>query len=240
MQIVKETDLTKFKTLAGNRSLNERHVADLANSIVENGYRSHEPITVNKHMEVVDGQHRLEAAKLVGSSVTYVVADDAGNGVSDAVAMNVSRRNWTKPDYAASYAKSGNENYKNLLSLIKRHPKVYMSAILVAASPDPSRAITARDFRAGLLELDDNYELTDVKLDMLDEYLTIRPELANSATQHAFFYAMYVPGFDHERMLKKLNEVGKSEPHNKLVDSIRQLEAIYNRGYQLKDITRFV
>lgn len=71
-QIQRTNDYSIFKQVSFNRGKNKRHIESIKNIILkENLLRLH-PILVNEHMEVVDGQHRLEAAKELGLDVFYI------------------------------------------------------------------------------------------------------------------------------------------------------------------------
>jgi len=53
------TDYTKFKKTRGNRPVDPAHVEQLKKLISDKDL--FDPIRVNKDMEVIDGQHTLEA-----------------------------------------------------------------------------------------------------------------------------------------------------------------------------------
>lgn len=59
----KTKNYSLFKKYAKNRDIDGRHVEKLIASIKTANLLDCEPILVNEKMEVIDGQHRLEAAK---------------------------------------------------------------------------------------------------------------------------------------------------------------------------------
>jgi ParB-like chromosome segregation protein Spo0J len=61
-----------FKHIKGNRIPNLKHVRRLVDSIKKYGMKCN-PILVNEQMEVIDGQHRLLAAKETNSFVYYII-----------------------------------------------------------------------------------------------------------------------------------------------------------------------
>ena len=65
------SDYSKFSYLVGNRDIVNKHVKDLSGHIDERDLSI--PIIVNENMEVCDGQHRLEAYKVLGLPVHYIV-----------------------------------------------------------------------------------------------------------------------------------------------------------------------
>ena len=73
-KIYKTTDYSLFKYLKGNRAITELHVRRLVESIKEKDLQV--PIIVDEKMNVVEGQHRLEAYKIVGRPILYIVKDN--------------------------------------------------------------------------------------------------------------------------------------------------------------------
>ena len=68
------SDLSIFKQIDGNRIPNLQHIKRLADSIRVYGMKCN-PILVNERMEVIDGQHRLMAAKEAESFVYYIIVN---------------------------------------------------------------------------------------------------------------------------------------------------------------------
>ena len=105
------TDLSKFVSLNGNRVVNPKHVERLENSIKLNGVLIN-PIIVNSLWEIVDGQHRLEAAKRASTGIYYIVA--AGYSLKEVHALNLNQKNWGTKDYLEGYANMGLTQYVKL------------------------------------------------------------------------------------------------------------------------------
>lgn len=104
-----ETDLSKFKTIVGNRAVEEDRVKKIMKSIDEVGMIQ-APIIVNDLMEVIDGQGRLEACRRLGLPVPYIVIE--GIGIRECRAMNIYAKQWTLLDFVKSHMNAGNQNYK--------------------------------------------------------------------------------------------------------------------------------
>ena len=107
-------DLSVFKIIDGNRNINLGHVERLVKSIKDNGFLK-TPIIVNKFYEVVDGQHRLEAAKKVNSQIYYIKVDDYD--LNTAITLNANSSNWSLIDYVRSYCDLGFKDYIKLNEL---------------------------------------------------------------------------------------------------------------------------
>ena len=110
-KVYKTNDLSIFKSIDGNRVPNLQHIRRLADSIRVYGMKCN-PILVNEKMQVIDGQHRLLAAKEAESFVYYIVVD--GYSLNEVHTLNLNQKNWTKKDYMEGYASMGVESYIKL------------------------------------------------------------------------------------------------------------------------------
>ncbi len=82
------TDYSKFKKTRGNRPVDPSHVAHLKKLIEEKDL--YDPIRVNRNMEVVDGQHTLEARKQLDLKVPYIIMDS--DDPLDVARLNTGRK----------------------------------------------------------------------------------------------------------------------------------------------------
>lgn len=99
-----------FKTLKGNRPIDQKHVSNLMRAM-----KSHDlliPITVNEEMEILDGQHRFEARKRLNFSVPYYVTTGEDFGLEQVQAINATQKSWTNRDFARSFITLGNKEYE--------------------------------------------------------------------------------------------------------------------------------
>lgn len=110
--VYKTFDLEQFKPLHGNRQVNFAHVKRLVDSIKDNGYLLN-PIIVNKNNEVIDGQHRLEAAKQIHTFLWVIVEPEAS--LKEAVVFNANTSDWGLKDYCKSYCDLGRKDYQDLM-----------------------------------------------------------------------------------------------------------------------------
>lgn len=107
-KVYKTSDLSIFKQIDGNRVPNLQHVKRLADSVRVYGMKCN-PILVNERMEVIDGQHRLMAAKEAESFVYYIVIE--GYSLNEVHTLNLNQKNWTKKDFMEGYANIGIKDY---------------------------------------------------------------------------------------------------------------------------------
>ena len=70
--IYQTKDYNKFSFHPSNREIKDPHVRQLVKSMREKGWIPGSTIVVNEKGEVIDGQHRLMSAMIVGIPVKYV------------------------------------------------------------------------------------------------------------------------------------------------------------------------
>jgi hypothetical protein len=236
------TDYNIFKLLNANRPVTETHVNGIIKSIEDNGsWLENEPVLVNEGMEVIDGQHRLEAHKRLELPVYYIVVD--GLGMDRAHAMNRARRNWTLEDWMYSYDNSGNINYKRFVKLYDDNEQFPIGVIVSACSDKPLKSNLTKDFRTGELSLsEEEAKQAQKRLDMLAEMSGIAPHFVLGPTCRFILQMITHPKYDHERMVKKMKEVGGDTfvPSAYIGTVLAQLERAYNRKVELSNMVRFL
>jgi len=117
-KVYKTNDLSIFKQIDGNRVPNLQHIKRLSDSIRVYGMKCN-PILVNERMEVIDGQHRLMAAKEANSFVYYIVID--GYSLDEVHTLNLNQKNWSKKDFMEGYANMGIESYIKLRDFVAKN-----------------------------------------------------------------------------------------------------------------------
>ena len=117
-KVYKTNNLSMFKQIDGNRIPNLQHVKRLAESIRVYGMKCN-PILVNEKMQVIDGQHRVMAAKEAESFVYYIVVD--GYSLNEVHTLNLNQKNWAKKDFMEGYADMGIESYITLKDFVEKN-----------------------------------------------------------------------------------------------------------------------
>lgn len=113
-------DYDMFSHLLGNRPVTNKRAAKIANSIMNRGYIP-VPIVVNEKLEIIDGQGRTEALKMLDAGLPLYYVIIPGLGIDDCIAMNVTGTKWSTLDYIHGYADTGNQDYKRLLITLENH-----------------------------------------------------------------------------------------------------------------------
>ena len=88
-------DWKSLQFLEDNRDIDDGAVKRLAESIKKFGQL--QPIVINEKWEVIEGQHRVRACKLLGIPVLYVISE--GATIKEVILMNNIQRGWLNKDY---------------------------------------------------------------------------------------------------------------------------------------------
>lgn len=124
-QIVRETtDYNQFRLIVGNREVKEQNVKSIVNQIAQRGQTI--PILVNERLQVIDGQHRLEACRRLNIPVKFII--DKKANLDDVVSTNIVGQKWNFEDFVNRYAIQGNADYLELQKLISECKKWKISA----------------------------------------------------------------------------------------------------------------
>ena len=230
--IEKTSNYQLFKWVFGNRNRNDAHIKRLINAIEEDAnVIKYNPILVNENYEIIDGQHRFQAIQRLNLPVYYIKIE--GLGLRNAQNLNKLSKPWTPTDYARSYAEMGNEHYQfylELKSLYKLNHDVLMSYISL------NNPITSEMFRAGKMVSGNNAD-TIVMCNILMDFGKVYPRYKNRSFALAVLQMVTQDfcKYDHERMMTKLTQRPNSIEDRALPnDYIRDLEALYNHGLQVK------
>lgn len=119
------TDYDLFKILAENREVHPNSVRKMVAQITRKNLLYARPIDVTASMEVIDGQHRLAAARELGVPVYYKITPQLSE--EDITILNVAQKNWTGSDYLRSWAVKGRTAYIVLRDFMQRHPLISFS-----------------------------------------------------------------------------------------------------------------
>jgi len=125
--IYQTIDYSIFQRMEGNRPINQLHVKRLAKSMNERGFIPAYHIVVNEGMILVDGQHRLEAAKSLGVPVFYVIQPDIDIHINRD--LNSTSKGWSVNDYLDSFVEQGLTDYIAMKEFSQRYPMLSVSSI---------------------------------------------------------------------------------------------------------------
>jgi len=119
-EILSTNKYNKFKLHQKNRKINYSKVEKLAAAIDKNNLLPIYPIVVSPKFEILDGQHRFEAAKSVKADVYYIISD-INYGIENVADSNNFQSHWKLEDYINYYVADGKEPYIKLTELAKKY-----------------------------------------------------------------------------------------------------------------------
>jgi hypothetical protein len=223
MQIEKTSDYTMFKTITGNRTTNPTHVNRLRAIFDADPDRlSLVPILVNEKMQVVDGQHRLEAAKKAEVSVYYRVI--RGLTLEDCQALNSNSKMWTPTDYARAYCQTGKKPYCKYLEFRKDFD---LNHDIVMRYISLEESITLLSFKMGHLKCP-SYKRSVQLAGMLLQVGEYIKHYKLRAIALAFLSMALEEDYDHEKFMINLRKVGAQyEKFTQLEEATDFLKKIY-------------
>lgn len=219
------TDYSMFKTKQGNRNLNELHFKRLLSSIQENDLLSANPILINEHGEIIDGQHRFKVCVELGKPIYYIVAK--GLGLREIQILNANAKTWKMEDYVDGFCAIGLDEYCYLKHLMNS-TQLGITILLGIFASGMGNGNTTLDLRNGQLKLPHKKR----GLIML-QWIKDWEQYYIGANRRTFVLALVqlydIKEYSHERMMQKIKYQSA-----KLVDCtntktyVALLEEIYN------------
>ena len=148
------TDLEMFKPMEHNRVKSKARIKEIAQSMEEEGLLK-VPIIVNRRKQIIDGQHRFEAAKIAGKGLYYITANKYGE--NEMMSINKTMKNWSKNDYLSHYVSKGNKNYIKVAEFRKEFPMFSLTDSCIflkggLASGINKQTFSTGKFKAGSME----------------------------------------------------------------------------------------
>jgi hypothetical protein len=228
MEIYTTTNYEMFGRIAGNRAINSNSVKKLVSSIKDYGLIN--PITVNENLEIIDGQHRLEACKYLGIPVKYMMTEK--NCDSRVVqSINSTQHSWTLLDAIKSYAETGNTTYQWVLLQYKYHGWMKfttLARIIGIKNKEPSESF--------FLNLEER-SVIERKLEYLDRYEKIFDKMGGHQQQNvsAIGYLYDYDEVDNERLYKVVLKATVDWVQCATTEAVlKQIEEFYNSGLRRK------
>ena len=138
MNAIETIDYLIFKEFSSNREVDQKHVRRLVAAINKKNLLHVNPIVVDEKMRVIDGQHRLAAAKFLGVSIFYIQDDIQRSDIS---MLNSNQKNWNAMDYINFYTIEKKDAYVELSKLMNHYPDMAASALISLSNSEGKRNI---------------------------------------------------------------------------------------------------
>lgn len=232
MNIIATKDYSRFKTILGNRQLNQPYIKRLMASLKVSNFLPYHPIIVNEKDELIDGQHRLEAAKQAKIEVYYAIRE--GASLDEIILLNSNNRPWGLKDYMESHIVRGNNNYVILKDFITKYGFNIAVGMDLIGDTKNSYINKSKSFKNGSFKIKD---LT-FALQVADYMVSCKSYLEPNVYASRDFGRVIKKVLNNSEvkpnyLLQKLSK--EKQPLKKFVsviDGLRILEEIYNKGKQ--------
>ena len=216
-----------FKEISSNREIDEKHVKKLMVAINKRNLLHVNPIVVNEEMRVIDGQHRLAAAKELGVPIYYIQETISRKDIS---MLNSNQKNWTAMNYIDFYTVEKKEAFITLSSLINHYPDMAISALLTLSNGEGKRSL--EQLKDGVLDVSNIFhcrKVCDLCIE-LNRYFQ-KDFVFDSRFPLALSAALETENFKAEILIEKI-KVSPREwvPCHTKVQYMEMIEEIYNRN----------
>lgn len=236
-------DYNIFKLSPHNRELKERNINKLIRSLKAKNLLRNRPILVDKEMNIVDGQHRLEAAKRLNIPIWYEVQEDLVP--EDIIRLNDNAKMWENIDYLKFHVEKGNVEYIKLQSFITEHGLSLATAFAIlglkfsAKRKNSDGQFIPHPFKAGMFQFPPAINLAEsveilIKSKEIIDY--IKPKLDGNNKylegphfRRALYVFLSIRSVDFSVFMTKLPyRIDLIRPCSRLADFINILKQIYN------------
>lgn len=224
IEILVTRDYNLFKVLNGNRNVREKHVQELMLSMSEEACIS--PIQVNERMEVIDGQHRLEALKRNKKPVHYYIVK--GSNIQTVQRLNTHTLNWKVEDYMKSYIADSKKDYKMYQKFIASYPFSHKVCVMLLTGTAYTSTDELKKFTTGEFKIKDIEKATDIgsKITRVKEFYA---GWRKTNWIEALTKCLAFPKFDFEHFMHKLQRQQRVLVDCATIDQyIDVIEEIYN------------
>jgi hypothetical protein len=201
------TDYTIFKKSPFNREIDKNNLKKIVNSIKFRNLLNLRPLLVDKEFNIIDGQHRLEAAKLLGLPIFYTIQEE--NESIDIILLNSNQKTWSTEDYLKYYIAKKNDNYIRLYNFVYKN-NISASLALKLMNSHHSNKI-AEFNRGGFIFHEDESNVNNrlLKIKHIQKYIDARTiedksYLYRSTFVHTLTVFLNREDVDYDMFLKKI------------------------------------
>ncbi|MDX3913741.1 MAG: ParB N-terminal domain-containing protein [Pseudosphingobacterium sp.] len=201
----KTNDYSLFGMIGSNREVDQKHVNKLKAAIKKNNLLALNPIVVDKYKRIIDGQHRLEAAKQLGLEVYYIQGNDLKK--QDIADLNSVKKNWSMMDYVNYYTVEKAPGFNVLSKFLNDYPEINVSSAVKMISMDGhSNSKGVRDGKIDVRNIEHAYRVARF-LKWLRNYYDYA---YNSSVMDIISTLFEKEGFDEEYFKSKILDQPRS------------------------------
>jgi hypothetical protein len=237
--VYQTTNYDLFHLLPENRVVDMKHVRKLVAMITQSNLLHVKPLDVTADLGIIDGQHRLAAARELGLPVYYKIGQQLSE--ADITTLNVAQKNWQGPDYLHYWTVKGRTDYVALTKFWQRHPTLSFSNAKMMLGGSANNRAT--EFRAGTWKASDEAYKGEQAAVLVERVAAETP--FKQAMHTGFVAAVYhcvanVEGFDPkvfmEKILKQPRTLVPCASHKQY---LAMFDEIYNYQTRVENRVRF-
>jgi hypothetical protein len=226
-KIFETSQYDKFQFVPENRSV--RNLTKIRNSMRKYGFIVSFPICVKQvdsgKLMVLDGQHRLEAAKSLGIPVHYVIHNGSAFNISE---VNNTQSKWTPMDYLTSHIGSNPEYAKVKAFMDTYHVTLSVAIGLLNGSSASGNATGMDSFRLGTFKCKDEIRAHKT-MGLISRVSDVCPFYKTLKFVEAVSRCSLVQEFDHNRFVHSMHNYAYKIKLQPDVDRfIEMIDDIYN------------
>lgn len=235
-------DLNQFHRIETNRKI-RTNVKNIEDSMKKFGV-FYQPIICDVFGNVIDGEHRLFAARKLGLGIFFIIdesCDTLEKSRQMMIKLNKDQESWKKLNFLSSYVLEGRHNYIVLFNFTKEFPKFSLTdCIMLLNNSQNFPSSYNKDFENG----DWKYKSVEIGRDWGNFIMKIGDVFPDGFKRTMFFRSMVhilskYPEFSQERFLEKCQQC----PHKLQVYGDRKnnyfmIEEIYN--YKMSSDNRLI
>lgn len=233
-------DYDMFVILNENRIIKKHKVNDLIERIKTKNMLAAHPIKVNHKMEVMDGQHRLTAARALGVTIYYQITSQITP--DDIADINSSTLAWKWADYLHFHKSKGRKDYIYLEKFLEHYDflKIKHAVGLLSGYTTNPGSTLGDKFKSGEFKAEyvTHAEKVIKMILTFDEY--VKHTLTSQGMMNAISRLALIEEFDFKRMVSKLEYLSpKIRKSSDIQGYLDMFEDVYNNGAKNKNYLWF-
>ena len=240
-EVMYSQDYDKFSILEQNRVVSDNHVSELVVSIQNSGQLT--PIIINEKFEIIDGQHRFDACKILKIPVMYLISYKTS--INEVILMNNTQKSWKLHDYLRCFSDkkwNNHEIYQKVDKFMREHDLKLTTCVVLLSEGTGSGSSTGStlsgqglvSFRKGNYKIG-NLARAQAIAKILSEIKAFAPDLVNSDRFCRSYCKLSLePKWDHDSAVYQVKKYRrKYDGASSKEEALQGLLAVYNYN-QLK------
>lgn len=242
--IYETTDTSIFKIMEkGNRPIDSKHVKQLKERMSKKMLRT--IIIVNAFMEIIEGQHRYTAIKLINEEnrkkglplvpVEFVICEDYG--VEECCEYNGKGKNWSNRNITEGGKVLDIEEYKIYDEFVQKFnlPHNVIVGLLTGETSNTKVSSDFKNLKLKIKNVNTSLEVANKIIDIVNTGVIPigKSDQPISVFGLALLDIFRVKGYEHDRMIRKCEEYVEREGRSlrrltNITEPLIEFEGIYN------------